>query len=108
MIRRYEHFLLPPLALAIQVATVCYTYFAPENVFGAGAMLSETWLWPLSVAVFAVSSLCGLYLTSRASYLLLTRSAYPIAATVILTLCVPAWALSVFHLHAAFVFTAIL
>lgn len=108
MIRRNEHFLLAALALAMQVVTVCYTYFSPENVYGAGAMFPETWLWPLSVTVFAVSSVCGLYLTSRASYLLLTHTAYPIAASVILTVCVPAWALSVFHLHAAFVFTAVL
>ena len=108
MISRYEHFFLAPTALIIQVMTAAYTYFAPDSVFGPMGTFPEMWLWPLSVTLFASSGLCGLYLTSKASYLLLIRSAYPLATVVILLFCLPAWLLSLFHIHAALVLLALI
>lgn len=107
MITRYEHFFLAPIALIIQVMTAAYTYFAPDSVFGPMGTFPEIGLWPLSVTLFAFSGLYGLYLTSKASYLLLIRCTYPLAALVILLFCLPAWLLSLFHIHAALVFLAL-
>ena len=107
MISRYEHFFLAPIALVIQVMTVCYIYFAPENVYGMEATFPEAWLWLLSVVLFTSSGVIGLYLTSKASYLLLIRSAYPLAVVAILLFCLPAWLLSLSHIHAALVFLAL-
>ena len=108
MRKQYEYFLLAPLALLLQILTALYIYRAPEFVYGNFALIPEAQLWLLTVTVLLSSGLCGLVLTCRASYLLLTRSRYAVATIMILIFCFPAWAMSVFFLHAALVFLALI
>ena len=107
MRKHSQRFLMAFLALLLQVFASIYAYQAPQIVYGNSVHLPETWLWPLTVAIFLLSGRFGLLLTCSASWLLLMRSRRIVAWSMIIVCCLPAWALSVFYLHAALVFLAL-
>ena len=104
--KRHLHLLLAPVALLWQTPTAGLIYLTPRLAYGGGAVLPEAWVWPLSMAWLIFFALSGLALACTASYLLLTRSHRAVAALLVAFFCVPAWSISVFHLHAALVFLA--
>ncbi len=104
MIRRYEHFILGPLALLFQAAPTAFIYLAPNLFYGVDASLPEHLLWMMSMTGLAILSLLGMTLCYFASYLLLTRSRRLVAFPMVALFCAPAFLIAAIYLTATLMF----
>ena len=102
--KKYRHFIIPPLALLCQALPILFLRYLPLCFYGDSRMLPEAWERPITLLGLSFFAGLSLLLANLGIYWLLTRSRLWVATPLIILCCVPALIGGMVYLHGLLIF----